>query len=118
MPWHTEPNTWLTTVRPTGAPQTTRVWFVLLDNTVWISTGDTSLKWRNLVTNPHVTLAFDGTDAGVITGTAELHDRALDRPDVLSAFAAKYNGWDAAADVPGWGNRVLIAVPAAAIRPA
>jgi len=94
------------------------VWFALLDGSVWISTGDTSVKWRNLSADPRVTLAFDGTGAGVITGAATLHSPAVDRPEVVAAFAAKYNGWDATADVPGWGTRVLIEVPADRFRPA
>src|SRR3954465_1595809 len=118
MTWSSEPNTWLSTVRATGAPQTTRVWFVVVADRVWISTGDTSLKWRNLSANPRVTLAFDGRDAGVVTGSPTLPTPAVDYPEIVGAFAAKYNGWDATADVPGWGTRVLISVPSAPFRPA
>ena len=118
MPWQSESNAWLTTVRPNGAPQTSRVWFALIDDTVWISTGAASVKWRNLLADPRVTVAFDGSSAGVISGTARLHNSARARADVLAAFAAKYNGWDAAADVPGWGDRVLISVPVGTFRPA
>ena len=118
MPWQSESNAWLTTVRPDGAPQTSRVWFVVLDDAAWVSTGDTALKWRNLLADPRATIALDGRSAGVISGRATLHDSARSRPDVLAAFATKYNGWDAAADVPGWGNRVLISVPVGTFRPA
>jgi PPOX class probable F420-dependent enzyme len=118
LSWSSESNTWLTTVGPDGAPQTTRVWFAVMDDRAWISTGDTSVKWRNLSRDPRVTLAFDGSDAGVVTGTAVLHTPAVDYPDAVAALAAKYNGWDATADVPGWGTRVLISVPIAAFRSA
>ena len=118
MSWASESNVWLSTVRPSGAPQTTRVWFVLVADRVWVSTGDASLKWRNLAAEPGVTLAFDGGDAGVISGTATQHTPAVDYPEIVAAFAAKYNGWDATADVPGWGTRVLISVPAAYFRSA
>ncbi len=118
MTWHTEPNAWLTTVRPNGAPQTSRVWFAVLNDTIWISTGDTALKWRNVRADPRVTIAFDGRDAGVINGVATLHTSARARPDVLEALASKYSGWDAAADVPGWGARVLISVPVGTFHPA
>jgi hypothetical protein len=116
--WVAESNTWLSSVGPTGAPQTTRVWFAVVDDRAWISTGDTSIKWRNLSRDPRITLAFDGRDAGVITGTATLHTPAADFPEVVAALAAKYNGWDATADVPGWGTRVLISVPITTFRPA
>jgi len=116
--WSSESDAWLTTLRPDGSPQTTRVWFCVLDDTVWISTGDRALKWRNVSADPRVTVAIDGREAGVVQGVAELHNDAGARPDVIREFAAKYNGWDAAADVPGWGGRVLISVPVGTFRPA
>ena len=54
----------------------------------------------------------------MITGVAALHTPAADFPDAVAALAAKYNGWDATADEPGWGTRVLISVPVAPFRPA
>ena len=118
MSWSSERNAWLTTVGPSGAPQTTRVWFAVVDDRAWIGSGDSSVKWRNLSRDPRVTLAFDGPGAGVITGVAALHTPAADFPDAVAALAAKYNGWDATSDEPGWGTRVLISVPIAPFRPA
>lgn len=86
---------WLTTVRPTGRPDTVPVWFLWRDNTVLIYSRPHTRKLKNLAQNAHVSIALDGTDGGGdvvrIEGTAEVapdHPAASDVP----AYAEKYSG--------------------------
>lgn len=85
---------WLTTVGPTGRPDTVPVWFLLVDDgTVLVYSQPGKAKLRNLSTNTQVALVLDVTDIGRdvirLDGTAV---RALDHPraDQVPAYAAKY----------------------------
>jgi PPOX class probable F420-dependent enzyme len=84
---------WLTTQTLRGYPHLVPVWFVLDDaGAVWISTGASSAKVRNVRANPRVALGFpsDGNVSGdaVAHGTAEVLTSAPD--SVLDRFEAKY----------------------------
>jgi general stress protein 26 len=98
---------WLTTLRPDGAPQTSRVWFVELDGLLWVATSESALKVRDIRRDSRVSFSIEGRDGGT-TGTASVED--IDSaPEVLREFAAKYNGWNAA-DPGAYGPRVLIRI--------
>jgi PPOX class probable F420-dependent enzyme len=105
------PHVWLTTLRADGSPHTTPVWFVLQDETVWIATSLRNVKVRNLARDPRVSMAFDQTASTpwVAEGRAAAHEHLEDHPDLLAAFAEKYDGWDAA-DSRQDGPRVLLEV--------
>jgi PPOX class probable F420-dependent enzyme len=106
-----ERNIWLCTLRANGSPHVTPVWFVHTDETFWVSSGERNVKVRNIAADPRVSMALEDGDAPVVAeGTARLHRGPL-RSDVLTAIAAKYDGWDAAAVVEPFGARVLIEVP-------
>ncbi len=85
---------WLTTVSPSGRPDSVPVWFLMLDDgriLVYSQTG--KKKLQNIDANPHVSLGLDVTDIGRdiirFEGTAErasTHPRA----DQVPAYAAKY----------------------------
>jgi hypothetical protein len=93
-----ERNIWLATVRPDGRPHLAPVWFVLVDGHVWVGTGASSVKVRNLGANPRATLALEDT---VDPFTAELLADVVEPPfpqAVVDAFAAKY-GWDITVEV-------------------
>ncbi len=100
---------WLSANRPSGAPHTTPVWFVVLTGAIWISIAAHRRKVALLRRDPHVSLAFDGTaDVGGLVGEGTATVHAIDaRPDVIAAFGARY-GWDAASEVEG--PRVLVRV--------
>lgn len=101
---------WLCTLRPDGSPHLTPVWFVAAGEAVWIGSGADNVKVRNIAADPRVSLAFgDGDRPAVAEGHARVH-RGDFPPDVLAALAAKYDGWDAAAELPAYGPRVLIEV--------
>jgi hypothetical protein len=94
----TERNLWLATVRSDGRPHVAPVWFVYVDDRIWIGTGRTSVRVRNLREHPEASAALEGGDAPVVAeGTVLLHDEHRP-PPVVEAFDAKYR-WDITVDV-------------------
>lgn len=91
-------NVWLATVRHDGRPHVAPVWFVYVGDRIWIGTGLSSVRVRNLRHSPAASVALeDGDEPVVAEGTVTLHD--VDRPaQVVDAFLAKY-GWDVTVDV-------------------
>lgn len=85
-------NYWIVTVRPDGRPHAMPVWGVWLDETLFFSTGDGSVKARNLAADPRLVVHLEsGDEAVILEGTAERPalDAAL-RDRVAGAYAAKY----------------------------
>lgn len=85
---------WLTTVRPSGQPDTVPVWFYWEDGgTALIYSRPNQSKLRNIAQNPRVSLVLDNTGGGGdvvrIEGTAR---RLLDFPPATAVpeFIAKY----------------------------
>ncbi|RCV49809.1 pyridoxamine 5'-phosphate oxidase family protein [Marinitenerispora sediminis] len=102
---------WLCTLRPDGSPHVTPVWYVYRDLVWWISSGERNAKVRNVAADGRVSLALDGGLHPVVAeGTATVHRDGFP-PDVLAAFAEKYDGWDASKVWPPFGARVLLEVP-------
>ena len=92
----TEQNLWLATVRPNGAPHLVPIWFVWVVGKIYLCTGASSVKVRNLLQNPQVSIALeDGAQPIVIEGLA----RPVSQADgaVLSEFQRKYD-WDITSD--------------------
>ena len=90
---HTERNVWMATVRPDGRPHLAPVWFVYVDDRLWIGTGTGSVRTANLRHDARAAISLeDGNRPLVAEGTVRLHP--TERPaDVVAAFEAKY-GWD------------------------
>ncbi|WP_086845943.1 pyridoxamine 5'-phosphate oxidase family protein [Amycolatopsis kentuckyensis] len=104
-------NVWLCTLRPDGSPHLTPVWFVHVGDTFWIGSGERNTKVRNILNDPRVSLALENGDHPIVAeGRAQVHRGAL-REDILTALAAKYEGWDAGKEVRPFGPRVLLEVP-------
>lgn len=85
---------WLTTVRPSGQPDTVPVWYVLVDDgTIVVYSRPSKTKLRNLAASPKVSLALDDTGGGDdvtrLEGTAEY---VTDYPAAheVPAFTEKY----------------------------
>lgn len=65
----TESNIWLATVRPNRTPHLVPIWFVWVADKINICTGADSVKVRNLLANPNVSLALeDGSQPIVLEG--------------------------------------------------
>ena len=102
---------WLTTLRRDGSPHVTPVWFMLDDDTFWIASSTANVKVRNVLRDPRVALAVDGTGARphVAQGRAHVHLDVAAFPSLLARFAAKYDGWDAADETQD-GPRAMVEV--------
>ncbi|WP_024805656.1 pyridoxamine 5'-phosphate oxidase family protein [Nocardia sp. BMG51109] len=84
----------LSTCRPDGRPHTTGIGALWLDDGVYIVSGESTRKSRNLATNPFCTVAFalPGLDL-VVEGTAAL----VTATETLERVAHRYRevGWPA-----------------------
>ena len=92
----TEQNLWLATVRPNGTPHLVPIWFVWAAGKIYLCTGADSVKVRNLMQNPHVSIALEnGSQPMVIEGLAQPIG-AASKP-VIEAFKTKYD-WNISTD--------------------
>jgi PPOX class probable F420-dependent enzyme len=92
---HDELIAWLTTVRPSGQPDTVPVWFLWDGATLLIYSRPEQSKLRNIARNPRVSVVLDNTHGGGdvvrIEGTAELvagHPLASDVPEYVAKYTA------------------------------
>jgi F420H(2)-dependent biliverdin reductase len=91
-----EQTLWLATVRPNGRPHLVPIWFVWVAGKIYLCTGADSVKVRNLMQNPHVSLALEnGSQPLVIEGRARPIG-AAPKP-VSEAFKKKYD-WNISTD--------------------
>ncbi|MEM9200252.1 MAG: pyridoxamine 5'-phosphate oxidase family protein [Actinomycetota bacterium] len=88
-----ERNVWMATTRPDGRPHLAPVWFVYVDNRIWIGTGAGSVRVANLTADPRAAVSLeDGNTPIVAEGTVTIHVD-LRPAAVVAAFAEKYD-WD------------------------
>lgn len=84
---------WMTTVDAAGQPQTSPVWFLLVDDMIVVYSLDRTPRRRNLESNPKVCLNLNSTPAGgevvIIEGTAAIVT-AGPPADEDEAYVAKY----------------------------
>ena len=91
-------NLWFCSVRASGRPHLTPVWFVWHDGKLYLGIDPNSVKNRNLKQNPWVVLALeDGSHPVICEGKAAII--APPQPEaLLAAFLSKYE-WDLAKEV-------------------
>lgn len=71
-----EPTIWLATVRADGRPHMAPLWYVWLDNDIYIATGADTQKYVNLHGNQSVALALpDPSNVIILEGEAHAADR-------------------------------------------
>jgi general stress protein 26 len=84
---------WIATVRGDGGPHLTPVWFVWLDDLVYIATGTDTQKFANLRTNQSVVLSLPDTEnVTIIEGEAHAADRKTS--DKLAEYFFHKYEWD------------------------
>ena len=94
----TENNIWLATVRPNGAPHLVPIWFVWCAQRIYVCTEAGSVKTRNLLQNPQVSMALeDGSRPVVFEGVARIAPAGSASSAVVAEFQRKYD-WDIATD--------------------
>lgn len=84
---------WIVTVRRDGRPHMTPVWYVWLNDRVYIATGTDTQKFTNLRANQAVALALPDTESVVILeGEAHAADRKT--TDKLGEYFFNKYEWD------------------------
>lgn len=81
------------------------MWFVETSDAVWVATSVATRKVADVERDPRVTFTVEGRHGALTTSATVVSIDA--EPAVLSAFAQRYEGWDAA-DPSVDGPRVLI----------
>src|SRR5690554_4012499 len=72
-----EETIWIATVRRDGRPHLTPVWYVWLEDKIYVSIGADSQKFTNLHLNQNVALSLPDTGSVIlIEGEAHVADRA------------------------------------------
>lgn len=109
----------LSTVDPDGTPQTTPVFYALMDGEVYVGTQRGRKKFRNMERNPKVCFTIDTPTSPykgiMIQGTAEIIDDDAVHDRFREALMYRYYGHP---DSPGWqyiqslGASVLIKINA------
>lgn len=86
-------NYWLCTAMPSGAPHATPVWGVVTDGTLYLYSGRSTVKARNLAGDARVVVHLEsGEDVVIVRGTAEDLGAPGQVPEVVAALSAKYTG--------------------------
>lgn len=87
---------WLTTVTPSGQPQTMPIWFLWVDGELLVYGDHRARRNANLAANPKVSVHLDdegsGNDIVVVEGEARI-DPDYPQVDNNPAYLAKYGEW-------------------------
>ena len=88
-----ERNVWMATTRPDGRPHLAPVWFVYVEDRIWVGTGRGSVRVANIAGTPMGAASLENGDTPIVAEgpvTVHLDERP---PAVVDAFLDKY-GWD------------------------
>lgn len=87
-------NYWIATTRPDGKPHSRPVWGVWYNDAFYFSTG--SLAWKNLTSNPAITVHLEsGNQVVILEGVAEDGRNVPEVEEVVRLYKEKYH-WDMA----------------------
>lgn len=88
-----ESTLWLATVRQDGRPHLVPLWYVWLNDKIYVCTGSETQKYANMYHNQNVALALpDAANVVIIEGEAHTVGRNL-TDDLAEHFYHKYE-WD------------------------
>lgn len=88
-----EPTIWVATVRYDGRPHLTPVWFIWLNEKVYISIGAETQKFVNLIANQSIALSLPDTDSVVLI-EGEAHVADWQTVDTLADYFFHKYEWD------------------------
>jgi gamma-glutamylcyclotransferase (GGCT)/AIG2-like uncharacterized protein YtfP len=95
----TEEFSWLSSTRPDGRPHSVPMWHVVHGNRIWFATPSDSVKVKNLVGNPSVTIALpDPMNVVIVEAWATRHPEMWS--EIAPLFVERY-GWDPSAEPDG-----------------
>lgn len=106
----------LATVNPSGTPQATPLWYHYDGECFVVTCFAHRVKARNIRENPNVVMVVvDTVDNGrglIVRGTAEVWETGAEDATVVNAvrYLGAERGTQAAAELNGMGNRVMIRV--------
>jgi hypothetical protein len=87
-------NYWIGTTRSDGRPHSAPVWGIYFDGVFYFSTGDDSVKGRNMARDPRITVHPEIIDDAIILeGTAKRIKAAAKLKPVWKTYKTKYK-WD------------------------
>ena len=86
---------WMTTVNPTGQPQTSPVWFLVQGESIVVYSLPATPRTRNIAANPRVSLNLNSTPSGnevvIIEGLAVIVEdgpAAHEEPEYVAKYEA------------------------------
>ena len=93
--------------RKTGKPHEIEIWFVVLNNTIYLLSGgrDKSDWVKNLRANPEVSVRIGKY---VFPATAQLVRDIQQESTIRPMMAAKYQGWKEGAELSEWARDALV----------
>jgi PPOX class probable F420-dependent enzyme len=84
----------ISTIDAQGRPRQAAIWYHWEDGAAYLFTGRGSLKWRNLLRDPHASLCIDDRtppySSVILAGTVEESDRSM--YDLVLGMAVAYYG--------------------------
>jgi PPOX class probable F420-dependent enzyme len=84
----------ISTVDAEGRPRSAPIWYQWTDGAAYLFTGRTTLKWRNILGNPNVSLCVDWREppyrSAIIQGIAE--EVEVDMYDLVLSMSVRYYG--------------------------
>ncbi|MCE2457942.1 MAG: TIGR03618 family F420-dependent PPOX class oxidoreductase [Dehalococcoidia bacterium] len=84
----------ISTIDTQGRPRSAPIWYQWEDGAAYFFTGRGTLKWRNLLRDPHTSLCVDWREppykSVIVDGTIEEVDRPL--YDLVLSMATRYYG--------------------------
>ena len=83
---------WITSVTPSGQPQSSVIWFLVHDDEIYIASHPTSPKVANIRANSDVSFHLNSDAHGVDVVTVDADAKLLDAfpPEVQDAYLTKY----------------------------
>lgn len=90
----------LATVRPDGRPHVAPIWFTMEGETLFFMTGETSVKGKNILRDPRVSIAVDEEQPpyafAIVEGRASISHDAQEMRHWATRIGGRYMGQDQA----------------------